>query len=326
MSITKKSSFTSILPAEENTDVVTWKIPEVTGKRVPLADKEEQKKKQQKKQQKLTKVISGKGMSPALKRRIKERQDARTQTKVEILNGDEEIEYRPWISSTLEGQSIIAESSDAPKKMLFSELENLDTKRRKEREKEQLVVDDLRQKAWNKAYAEGLSQARKDGYKEGHEKGHEQGFKKGHEQGHAEGYATGEAYVNDLTQRFTDIMLALSEPLQQLDEDIQNQLTEMIHVVAKKVILEELRLQPEHILQVVKEAIYLLPATDRQATIFLHPEDVDEVTKILPDNIQWKVEHDETLQKGGCRLTTKNSQLDATVEKRLDEIIARLDV
>jgi flagellar assembly protein FliH len=322
--LSEKSNFTSVLMAEDHVEAEAWEIPEVNGIRIPLSEEEEEKRAQKKKKQQQLKPDRAKlaeSSSPELKNRIKERQDMRKSAIVGVVDGEKEVEYRSWISSELEAKVDSDKQKSEKQQLFFTEIENLETKRKKEEQRQLSVLETARQEAWDQAYQEGLAK----GLEEGQKKGFEEGHKEGYASGHTEGYATGETYVNELTEKFTQIMSTLSEPLGQLDEDMQTQLAEMIYLVAKKVILEELRLQPEHVLIVVKEAIHMLPVADRKATIFLHGDDVEEVTKILPEKVEWKIQQDDSLTAGGCRLETSDSTLDASIEKRLDEVISQLD-
>jgi flagellar assembly protein FliH len=42
------------------------------------------------------------------------------------------------------------------------------------------------------------------------------------------------------------------------------------------------------------------------------------------DGMPWKIQQDPLLTRGGCRVSTGDSRIDATVESRLGAVIARV--
>lgn len=52
-------------------------------------------------------------------------------------------------------------------------------------------------------------------------------------------------------------------------------------------------------------------------SIFLHPEDAELMQKYLQGkNQQWPIQTDDTLTRGGCRVETRESIVDFSIEKR----------
>lgn len=59
----------------------------------------------------------------------------------------------------------------------------------------------------------------------------------------------------------------------------------------------------------------------------LHPEDAELVRNAysLGDHDQqWQIVEDPVIQRGGCRIHTDTSQIDATLDSRLNSLIAPL--
>ena len=76
---------------------------------------------------------------------------------------------------------------------------------------------------------------------------------------------------------------------------------------------------------VVREAINLLPVASQDVQVHLHPEDAALVRELLsPSDTDpaWVISEDPLLSRGGCRVSTQNSQIDATAEARLQAVIA----
>lgn len=170
---------------------------------------------------------------------------------------------------------------------------------------------------------QAYEEARAAGYKEGSE----HGFRDGREQGFRSGYDEGHAVVLSEADRFRALIECLNEPLAQVDEQVERELVALAIAVAKQLIRRELKTEPGEIVAVVREAMTILPSGARKVGLHLHPGDAQLIRSTLSlDELgpRWKIVEDPLLTRGGCRVTTSTSQIDATVEKRLALAIARM--
>lgn len=183
-------------------------------------------------------------------------------------------------------------------------------------EPEELVTAAQIEAIQQQAYAEGYAQ----GYEIGVEQGHKDGFDAGHKE--LEGILKGKL------KRLTAVMTFLSQPLEDLDEKVVSQLTDMTTMIAKQIIRRELHTDPGQVIAVVREATAALPVSTREVRIFLHPEDAELVREVFSINEEhdqvWKIVEDPMLTRGGCRIQSENSKIDATVENRVNQVIATL--
>lgn len=155
-----------------------------------------------------------------------------------------------------------------------------------------------------------------------------QAYQEGFEQGRKDGLAAGQNEVHGQVQRLAQIMSALCEPFERLDEEVEQQLLSLAVVVARQLIRRELRADPGQVVAVVREAMAALPVAARNVAIYLHPEDAALVREALSltdaGERPWRVIDDAVLARGGCRVQADDSFIDASVEKRLTSIVARL--
>lgn len=167
-------------------------------------------------------------------------------------------------------------------------------------------------------------QAYAEGYAQGYEIGVEQGTKDGFEAGNGKI----EAILNDKLKRLGSVMTFLSEPLEELDKKVVEQLADMTTLIARQIIRRELHADPGQIIAVVREATSSLPVSSREVSIALHPEDAELVREVFSINEEhnqvWKIIEDPSLTRGGCRIQSENSKIDATVEFRINQVIATL--
>jgi len=149
-------------------------------------------------------------------------------------------------------------------------------------------------------------------------------FDEAFQKGHAEGLAAGEAAVRDRADRFDQLLRALSEPFDRLDDSVEKQLVELAIAIVKQLFRREIKIDPSHVIGVVREAIQLLPIASRNVQVQLHPDDAALVRETLSPaegEPAWTIVEDPLVAHGGCRITTENSHIDATTEARLQAVI-----
>ena len=144
------------------------------------------------------------------------------------------------------------------------------------------------------------------------------------EKGRADGVAAGEAEVAQRAARYDELMKALCEPFDRLDESVEKQLVELSIALVKQLFRREIKLDPTHVIGVVREAIQALPIASRNVQVHLHPDDATLVRESLAPaegETAWTVVEDPLIARGGCHVTTDSSQIDATAESRLHAVI-----
>ena len=147
------------------------------------------------------------------------------------------------------------------------------------------------------------------------------------QKGHSDGVEAGTQSVTERVDRLDQLLKALSRPFDQLDETVEKQLVELSMAVARQLFRREIRIDPTHIVGVVREAIQLLPIASRQVKLHLHPEDAAIVREALvpvDGEPQWTIVEDTLMTRGGCNVTTENSQVDATAESRLQAVVSAI--
>lgn len=163
-------------------------------------------------------------------------------------------------------------------------------------------LEDVERAAWDEAYAKGLEAGRKAGEQEARKR--------------MEQVTSIEAILN-----------ALAKPLQQLDREVETQLVSLAFAVAKQVVRRELRIDPAQVIAVVRDTVGLLPLAQRNVRVHLHPEDARLIRERLAEpqsERAWSIIEDPVMSRGGCRVTTDTSQIDARLETRLAAVFAHL--
>jgi flagellar assembly protein FliH len=159
------------------------------------------------------------------------------------------------------------------------------------------------------------------------EKIQKQAYDEAYARGLREGIAAGQAQMKDKTHRFVNLANALEKPLKEAGEAVERELLQLCLAVARQIVRREISLEPGQIVAVIREAVAALPVSTQKVQIRLHPEDAAVVRAVAAESqedVTWKVVEDPSLSRGDCRIMTEYSQVDATLDRRLAAIAARL--
>ncbi len=163
--------------------------------------------------------------------------------------------------------------------------------------------------------------------KQSKEEGYEAGFLEGKAAGYAEGRNTAEFEVKEEVLHLQTLLSNLTQDLHAMQQHIANDLLAMAITTSKKMTAQALEIKPELIVPIVQEAIQQLPYSVQQPRLFLHPDDAKIVRTHLSDQLiqeNWSIREDDQLTRGGCRIVTNGSEIDATIESRWQKILAAI--
>ncbi|QKJ37016.1 flagellar assembly protein FliH [Pseudomonas sp. MPDS] len=121
------------------------------------------------------------------------------------------------------------------------------------------------------------------------------------------------------------LMLNLFEPIAEQDTQIEKSLVGLVQHITRQVIQRELAIDSSQIEHVMREALKLLPLGVGNVRLYINPQDF-ELVKALRERHEetWRIVEDESLLPGGCRVETEHSRIDATIETRISQIMAKL--
>jgi flagellar assembly protein FliH len=167
-----------------------------------------------------------------------------------------------------------------------------------------------------------------------HQEGYTAGFAEGREKGYAEGLqASREAGDRELVERrrelvepLTALLNGLREALDQLDTDIGDSVADVALAAGLQLAGEALQAKPEQIRTLIRDLLREEPLFSGQPCLRLHPDDLALVDAPLADELGgagWKVQADASLERGGCRVTGPEGELNATREVRWQALLAR---
>jgi len=180
------------------------------------------------------------------------------------------------------------------------------------------------------AHEDGLKEGRDEGYKSGLEQGRADGHKEGFATGQEEGRAQGRSEAIEATRqevaarmdRLEHLMGELVLPIQRHEEELETVLVNLTTALARAVVYRELSVDSSQIRQVVRQALSALPSTAENLRIYVHPDDLEPVQEVAEKlEAAPRIIEDDTLLPGGCKIESRHSLVDYTVEKRFQRTV-----
>jgi len=170
-------------------------------------------------------------------------------------------------------------------------------------------------------------QAYLEAFEQGEKKGYEAGYEKGFAEGSSKGYEENRQMLQNQAEQFKLFISALTEPFKELDEQVEHELVKLAMCVAQQIIRREIKTDPGQVIAAVREAISVLPVSSRKIILHLHPEDANLVRSALAlDEMSqaWEIIEEPLISRGGCKIETETSRIDASIENRLAQVIANV--
>ncbi len=148
-----------------------------------------------------------------------------------------------------------------------------------------------------------------------------------HDEGYQAGYAEGSHQASLETQQLASLVASMELALQEVDQQVTQSLLELALELAQQMLHQALKINPELLLEVIRDAISSLPHFNPGAHIVLNPADAEIVRARMGEQLAhsgWKIFEDAQIARGGARIETAHSQIDATLETRWKRITANM--
>jgi flagellar assembly protein FliH len=148
-----------------------------------------------------------------------------------------------------------------------------------------------------------------------------------HDEGYQAGYAAGAQAAAQEAQRMAGLVQSMELALQQLDQQVAQELLGVALEVSRQMLQHALKVNPELILGVINAAISNLPHFNQGAHLVMHPDDAALVRDKMGEQLAhsgWKIFEDARIERGGLRVETAHSQIDATLATRWQHITTAL--
>jgi flagellar assembly protein FliH len=150
-------------------------------------------------------------------------------------------------------------------------------------------------------------------------------YQQARDEGYQVGFNEGQQTALAEAARVAALVQQLDASLKAMDDQVAEELLSLSLEVARQVVREAVRLQPDSILTVIREALLQLP--HQQAAIYLNPEDAALVRTQIGDQLEHaghRIHDDLRLPRGDCLVDAGNTHVDATVANRWRRVVATL--
>lgn len=156
--------------------------------------------------------------------------------------------------------------------------------------------DQLRQKAFDQGY--------KDGYKAGTDQAEEE--------------------ISSQFQTLSQLLGAISKPLNDLDQQVLEYLAQLAGKIARQLVKRELRTEPETIMALVRDTVAILNSSGEKIRIHLHPDDarvIYNLTQSATEKSRWEIVEDPLVAHGDCKASSLDSIVTGEIQTRINAII-----
>ena len=178
---------------------------------------------------------------------------------------------------------------------------------------------------------EELAQRINDAAQAAREQGYQQGLEQGMQKAAQEWQARMSDYQNNLGRetalRLNEVLNTAQTAVQGLSQQMAPDLLQLATDVARQVVRQELRCNPQALQPVVAEALDMLGAETKPALVRLNPEDFKHfethLRTALPNpKVEWLA--DPSVAEGGCLVESQGAQVDGSLERRWQRAVAAL--
>ncbi len=174
-------------------------------------------------------------------------------------------------------------------------------------------LEALRKSAWD----EGFQQGRQEGKTEGDARGYEEGWQRAREE------------ITAQATRLANVINAFTQPLQQQESVLEQDLLLMVRAMAEAVIAHHVQIDVEPLRQQIVALIGQMAQRAEQLTVQMNPDDVALLRSQLQAHelwqSHWRIQENPLISQGGCIVESPQQYVDARLEVRQEMIAALLE-
>ncbi|MGD8204137.1 flagellar assembly protein FliH [Pantoea sp. FN0305] len=179
-------------------------------------------------------------------------------------------------------------------------------------EQQQAELQRLRRQAEQKGLAQGLAQ----GLEEGRKQGHQEGFQQGHQAGIEQGLAEARERQQQTTAQFTELLHSFQAAIDNLEKVIPSRLVQLALTAARATLGKNLAFDNNLLLEKIQSLLQQEPLFQGPVQLWVNADEFSTVQEQLGTVLAqqgWELRADDAMLPGGCRITSAECELDATV-------------
>jgi flagellar assembly protein FliH len=176
----------------------------------------------------------------------------------------------------------------------------------------------------------GLAEVEREGQGETLESRMKATWREGFQAGHEEGCKLGYAEVGSLVGSLETLRMGIEDSRSVLLKELEREIASLAMEIAEKLMLQELKVNPETIITVVRRVIER--ASDRKSLrIRISPDDCsilqerrEELLAGIVELKHFDLVSDSSLRPGDCIVETKAGTIDARLDRRVERVREQL--
>jgi flagellar assembly protein FliH len=156
-----------------------------------------------------------------------------------------------------------------------------------------------------------------------------EGFEQGRQAGLQAGYNEGRALASTEAAQIHVVAQAAQAALHALGDTLARKTVALAAAIAQKIMQREIQSCPASVLDIVRDALTLLPDGEQRVRIVVNRADLalvrDALTQeaSLPEGV---VAGSDDVARGGCRIVSPSGEIDATLQTRIKRVLEALGV
>ncbi|MCP4633260.1 MAG: hypothetical protein GY855_10070 [candidate division Zixibacteria bacterium] len=252
----------------------------------------------------------------------------------ETVNGGRTDVVMPGInviSKTSIGIAVNEHEANAATQTESSDFEQKSKKLYTQNEVETLVAERIAQlnkkiKENKEILAEEMDVLKKQFIDEGYQSGIETGKKQGFDEGKEQGLKEGKAESEEIKSKLNHIISAISEQWDEMYKSAERNIIQSAAELARKTVFALKQYKPDAIEETLKNIADSISGRN-ELTIKLNTADKQNAEDIIPNlfaqfskNDSITIITDDKIAQGGCIIETELGKLDATIEKKWEEV------
>lgn len=174
---------------------------------------------------------------------------------------------------------------------------------------------------YTKMTAAQLEEITIQAYEDIHDKAYKKGFEQGQQEGQVKGLAEADKILKQQLEELKSTTNDLLNNIAGQDNEIEKALVNVAVSIAKSVLRRELVLDSSHMHSIVSEAVAKLPFDAENITVFLSTQNLQMLTEHGNIPEEWNLRSDPSLTAGGCRVVTKQSAVEFTLEDQFQQTV-----
>jgi flagellar assembly protein FliH len=130
-----------------------------------------------------------------------------------------------------------------------------------------------------------------------------------------------------MSNRIETLVESMQSQFALMDSDVADAVLGLAFSLARQIIRSELESRPELVAGSVRDALNSLALKATYPGIYLNPADMNLIKSTLGDELSMRgcrLLVDASISRGGCRLESDTSMVDATIESRWERALSNM--